>query len=155
MPLYGMQTPNGYSWKQDGWVSTGALVSRMNFALVMSAGKLPGVKVDWDGVIGSGGAIRDTAYPANGEEAKEKKLEAVLLGTPVSEKTRMTVLGQAKNETVAEQAATEFDLKSAGGKSGKAMGRMIGKAGVTSGTDDPEAGVMAGLLLGSPEFQRR
>ncbi len=31
MPLYGMQTPNGYSWMKDGWVSTGALVSRMNF----------------------------------------------------------------------------------------------------------------------------
>ena len=155
MPLYGMQTPNGYSWKQDGWVSTGALVSRMNFALVMAGGRLAGVKVDWDGVIGSGAAVKEASYGSDGDAGKEKRLEALLLGAPVSEKTRKTVLGQAKNATVAEQAAAEFDLKSAGGKGGKAMGRMIGKADGTGGTDDPEAGVMAGLLLGSPEFQRR
>ncbi len=31
MPLYGMQTPNGYSWMAEPWVNTGDLVSRMNF----------------------------------------------------------------------------------------------------------------------------
>ena len=36
MPLYGMQTPNGYSWMAEPWVSTSALVNRMNFALVLS-----------------------------------------------------------------------------------------------------------------------
>ena len=46
MPLYGMQTPNGYSWTQEGWLGTGALVSRMNFALVLSAGRMPGVKTE-------------------------------------------------------------------------------------------------------------
>ncbi len=46
MPLYGMQTPNGYSWMEEGWVSTGALVSRMNFALVLSGDKLPGTRTD-------------------------------------------------------------------------------------------------------------
>ncbi len=44
MPLYGMQTPNGYSWQSEPWVSTGALVSRMNFALVLSGDKLPGTR---------------------------------------------------------------------------------------------------------------
>ena len=48
MPLYGMQTPNGYSWKSDPWVSTGALVSRMNFALVLASDRLPGVSQDWE-----------------------------------------------------------------------------------------------------------
>ncbi len=36
MPLYGMQTPNGYRWMAEPWVSTGDLVNRMNFALVLS-----------------------------------------------------------------------------------------------------------------------
>ena len=31
MPIYGMQTPNGYAWNAEPWVSTNALVSRMNF----------------------------------------------------------------------------------------------------------------------------
>jgi hypothetical protein len=43
MPLYGMQTPNGYSWQSEPWVSTGALVSRMNFALALTTDHLPGL----------------------------------------------------------------------------------------------------------------
>ena len=51
MPLYGMQTPNGYSWMSEPWVSTGALVSRMNFALVLCGDKLPGVRTDWSKLL--------------------------------------------------------------------------------------------------------
>ena len=118
MPLYGMQTPNGYSWKQDGWVSTGALVSRMNFALVMSAGKLPGVKMDWDGLVGDGAGVKNASYDGGVDAVKERRLEMALLDAPVSERTRRTVLGQAGDGTVAEQAATEFDLNG-GGKGAK------------------------------------
>ena len=90
--------------------------------------------------------------------AKERHLEQLLLSAPVSDRTRATVLGQAQDQTIAEQAATEFDLRAAGGK---------GKFGLPNGAlrqrtdegaqvpDDAEAAVMAGLLLGSPEFQRR
>ena len=42
MPLYGMQTPNGYSWMAEPWVNTGDLVSRMNFALVLSGDRVAG-----------------------------------------------------------------------------------------------------------------
>ena len=34
MPLYGMQTPNGYSWKAEPWVNTGDLVNRHEFCAV-------------------------------------------------------------------------------------------------------------------------
>ena len=33
MPLYMCQPPTGYKDTADAWVNTGALVSRMNFAL--------------------------------------------------------------------------------------------------------------------------
>jgi len=48
MPLYGCVTPNGYSWKSDAWVSTNALVNRMNFALSLAANRLPGISIAWD-----------------------------------------------------------------------------------------------------------
>ena len=153
MPVYGMQTPQGYSWKQDGWVSTGALVSRMNFALVLAGGRLPGVRMDWSSVLGDGGG-KAVAYDGDERVVKEKRLEAVLLGVPVSDRTRATVLGQAGDETVAEQAAAEFDLK--GGGKGARYAKGAGVVGVAgAGVGDPQAAVMAGLLLGSPEFQRR
>ena len=62
MPLYGMQTPNGYSWLQDGWVSTGALVSRMNFALVLSGDRLPGTRTDWDAVLGGKAGVTPAGF---------------------------------------------------------------------------------------------
>ncbi len=57
MPLYGMQTPNGYSWMAETWVNTGDLVSRMNFALGLSSDRIPGVQTDWTRLLGqtSGG----------------------------------------------------------------------------------------------------
>jgi hypothetical protein len=36
MPLYGMQTPNGYSWMADAWLNTGGLLDRMNFSLALA-----------------------------------------------------------------------------------------------------------------------
>ncbi len=160
MPLYGMQTPNGYSWKQDDWVSTGALVSRMNFALVLSNDRIPGVRTDWTaevrdnraGMLPAGYSTGDSAAV----KAKEQRLELALLGQPVSDRTRAAVLGQANDASVAEQAATQFDLNGAGKTKAaykqKGMGADPGQTGLP---DDPQAAVMAGLLLGSPEFQRR
>ena len=38
MPLYGCQPPTGYSMTADAWVNTGALLSRMNFAVQLVSG---------------------------------------------------------------------------------------------------------------------
>ena len=155
MPLYGMQTPNGYSWLQDGWVSTGALVSRMNFSLVLSGDRLPGTRTDWTEMLGTKAGVTPAAYTvADPSVAKEKKLELLLLGQPVSDKTRQTVLAQSTDTTVTEQASAQFDL--GGNQKGKFnMGRNLRGVGTFGSPDDPQAAVMAGLLLGSPEFQRR
>jgi uncharacterized protein (DUF1800 family) len=45
MPLYFCQPPTGYKDTADAWVNTGALVGRMNFALALASGKLPGIIV--------------------------------------------------------------------------------------------------------------
>jgi uncharacterized protein (DUF1800 family) len=156
MPLYGMQTPQGYSWKQDDWVSTGALVSRMNFALVLAGDRVPGTRIAWDSVLGAPSAgFKPASYtPQDPVQAKEKRLETALIGQPVSDRTRAAVMSQANDASVTEQAETQFDLRATG--KGQAIYRQ--QAAVTSGNaapDDAQAAVMAGLLLGSPEFQRR
>ncbi|HTK28552.1 MAG TPA: DUF1800 domain-containing protein [Vicinamibacterales bacterium] len=43
MPLYQCQPPTGYSDAAEAWVNTGALVNRMNFALQLAGGRLPGI----------------------------------------------------------------------------------------------------------------
>jgi len=171
MPLYGMQTPNGYSWMSEPWVSTGALVTRMNFALVLASDRLPGVRTDWSKLLGREALGKPVSVTAddgmNGQVdpeagAKEKKLEQVLLGQALSEKTRMAVLEHSNDSSVAIQAMKEFQGGGKGGGGGQAARAgdvydPLGLAGQARNpnADDRQAAVMAGLMLGSPEFQRR
>ena len=136
MPLYGMQTPNGYSWLSEPWVSTGALVSRMNFALVMAGDRLPGTRTDWARLLAgpaSGmtakpvGMAKDSTASADVDPeviTKEARLEMLLLGQPVSDRTRTTVIGQSNDSTAAIQAAREF--QGGGGKFGGGAAPLIG-----------------------------
>jgi uncharacterized protein (DUF1800 family) len=153
MPIYGMLTPQGYSWKADEWVSSNALISRMNFALVLSSNRMMGVKTDWSTLLGDneGAAVTPSVETEN-------KLELALLGEPASDKTRSTVLAQFGDPTAQQSAEEAFRAKPMQGD-----GEMVPKAGLMRGRAGrgPQPGpgtpldTMAGLLLGSPEFQRR
>ena len=48
MPLYQCQPPTGYKDTADAWLNTGALVERMNFAVRLATGKLPGTSLAVD-----------------------------------------------------------------------------------------------------------
>lgn len=50
-PLFQQSTPNGYPETQDDWVNSGALLARMNFAVALAAGRMPGVQVQLDRVV--------------------------------------------------------------------------------------------------------
>jgi uncharacterized protein (DUF1800 family) len=45
-PLYGFQTPNGYSDAAESWVNTGGLLERMNFGLALAGNRIQGTRVD-------------------------------------------------------------------------------------------------------------
>jgi uncharacterized protein (DUF1800 family) len=173
MPFYGMQTPQGYSWMKDGWVGTGQLVNRMNFSLVLASDRVPGTQPDWAQLIDARTAtgVVQTAYTP-GEQtttpaAKELRLERLLLGEPVSERTRSTVLAESTDAKVTDEAEVQFSLGYQGEKgnkknpaNAKGLARSLeGASGPRGGAQvppaDPQAAIMAGLLLGSPEFQRR
>src|SRR5581483_3049584 len=47
MPLYGCIPPTGYKWDAAEWVSSAALVDRMNFALSLAANRLNGITATW------------------------------------------------------------------------------------------------------------
>ncbi len=171
MPLYGMQTPNGYNWTAEPWVNTGDLVNRMNFALVLSGNRLGGTRTDWPRVLEA-----QSSNSTNGMKAKpvdmdgsgsgsdvaalkEKTLEALLLGQPASDRTRETVLKQFDDASAQQQAVKDFSIKAqdpelmAGALPGGSMAANPNRPRVLA--VDQQAAIMAGLLLGSPEFQRR
>jgi len=162
MPIYGMQTPNGYSWQASEWVSSNALVSRMNFALVLSGGRLPGARTDWPQLLGDSAESNVATAPT---PATELQLEGLILGQPAGMRTRQTVLEQFNNPTAQQQAEQNFALGAAEPDADNDMGGAATlkrvKAGRGGGQgyqmDRPETPLdtMAGLLLGSPDFQRR
>ncbi len=164
MPVYGMQTPNGYAWTQDAWVSSNELVTRMNLALVLSSNRQPGVRIDWPQLLGASDA--NQALTNDPDAQTERRLETLLLGQPASERTRETVLAQFKDPTAQQQAEQSLRAQpvaqSQAGAAGAAMleranfGRRAQQAG-SSARPGPATPLdtMAGLLLGSPEFQRR
>ncbi len=117
MPLYQMQPPTGYSMKAESWVNSAALLARMNFALRLSSGRMPGTTFDPQRVLnGVPPASADAALPV---------LENALLAGDVSKQTHETIEKQLQ-----ERAAN-------------------------GGPRNTPVNVVAGLILGSPEFQRR
>jgi uncharacterized protein (DUF1800 family) len=164
MPFYGMQTPNGYSWVATAWLNTGDLVNRMNFALTLSGDRIPGVETDWTGLLEQhAGGVEQTALSGNasgdgGDSApavKEKKLEALLMGQLVSDQTRATVLQQFQLQTTQQEAAKNFSIRANGAEPMAAALNPAAAQKKVKPPQDPQAAAMAGLLLGSPEFQRR
>jgi uncharacterized protein (DUF1800 family) len=134
MPLYGAQPPTGYSMKAETWVSSSALLNRMNFALALTSGKIKGVKVDVAQLAGSGA-------PPSDSDAALSALEASLVVGGVSRQTHDSIVAQieAAGKNGAQQKA---DNKAGPGKPGDAA-------------RPADVSTIAGLLLGSPEFQRR
>jgi uncharacterized protein (DUF1800 family) len=80
-PLYGFQTPNGYSDAAESWVNTGGLLERMNFGLALAGNRVQGTKV--------------SLAKTNGEQAKvmDEYLKVILAGD-ISAATRETLLKQ-------------------------------------------------------------
>ncbi len=139
MPLYSAQPPTGYSMKADTWVSSSALLNRMNFALGLTAGRVRGVKVDAVQLAGGPPAPADATVALSAMEAK-------LLAGDVSQQTHDSIMAQI--EGPAKNAAANAQEKRPQDK--RAPQRKPGDV-----ARPPDASMIAGLLLGSPEFQKR
>ncbi len=123
MPLYGMQPPTGYSMKADAWVNSAALLGRMNFALALASGRLPGIQ--W----APAPAVNSAPLPSDPASVLAN-FESRLLDGDVSAQTHATILNELNDPTSAQRNNVPI-------------------------TNGPNQRLIAGLLLGSPEFQRR
>jgi len=165
-PLYGYQTPNGYSDSAEDWVNTGALLERMNFALALVSNRIPGTRVNLANLVGemSNGGLVD----------KEKLLDrfvTLIVGGDLSARTRETLLKQLSDQVTlpqmpaAQTAAAKApenpfevgfqrgNLNLSGGP--QQQQRQQHLAGMNPASIDNPVIKLAGLILGSPEFQRQ
>jgi uncharacterized protein (DUF1800 family) len=137
MMPYGMMPPTGYSMKADVWVNSSALLARMNFALGLAAGKIRGVKVDAVSLASSLGNAtvsatspnKDAPIPIDPQQALTN-LENSLLSGDISKQTNDTISKQLDDPKISQRRLDDPKRP-------------------------PNVAAITGLILGSPEFQRR
>lgn len=139
-PIFGRQTPDGWPETADGWMGTGAILNRINFGLVLAAGRVPGVN--------------PRAFPgveSLRQAPREQQVDAVVqafLGGDASSVTRSVLLtGRNPLLDAAAPADSSAAMRpaqmNAPGRANAPVPQLRGLAQVV------------GLALGSPEFQRR
>ncbi len=129
MMLYGMMPPTGYSMKAETWVNSSALLARMNFALGLAAGKVKGVKVD-NASQSTGTSTEGASGAAADPQQTLARLENSLLNGDISKQTHDTISKQLDDPKITQRRLDDPKRP-------------------------PNVAAITGLLLGSPEFQRR
>jgi uncharacterized protein (DUF1800 family) len=151
MPVYGMLTPNGYSMKAEAWSSTTQLVSRMNFAMALATNRVAGLQSDPAGLLRQ----ESTTDPASLSAAqKTQLLEAVLLHDAVSPRTQSLIEAQVATPT-RQQAAELQQIASIQNQGDPLKVHDPNLPKAAKAVTDPQAALAVGLILGSPEFQRK
>jgi uncharacterized protein (DUF1800 family) len=151
MPLYGCIQPNGYGWNAASWVSAGALVDRMNFALALAANQLPGITVEWApdldmSALDSDAPLQQVIPTPQSEEAR---LARMLMPGGISVATKSAALEEFRaqfNHRPTSVRPVAIHQQAPGAKAPNSA---------PADTYEREDQLLAGLLLGSPEFQRR
>lgn len=162
--MYYYQAPTGFPDKGQYWINTGALLNRMNFGLALAAQKIPGVKVNL-------AAINHNREPESAQAALITYSRLMMPERDLNQTIqRLTpMLTDPNLITKVEQAAVKASPA-------KDMSLMMDEGGVLD-LDRPEKPVQSktaqkkatntpasnnamlaqvvGVIIGSPEFQRK
>ena len=93
-PLYGFQTPNGYSDTAESWVNTGGLLERLNFGLTLASNRIPGTRVDLKHFLGNA----DGGQSLNKAQIMDRFLNLIVAGD-ITPKTKEALLKQLNEQT--------------------------------------------------------
>jgi len=162
--FYYYQAPTGFPDKSAFWINTGSLLNRMNFGLAFAGGKIPGIKVDLP-------ALNQQREPESADEALEvyskiflperpleennKRLKALVNDANAAEKINQAAAANTNDDGEEEQMGrnrrrrNNQNERAALSKNSKAF-----TISFVPGNNSTLAQV-AGIIIGSPEFQRR
>jgi len=169
-PLYLYQPPTGYPDRAEQWVNTGALLERLNFGLALSSNRVRGTAVDIGRTAPATGGARAgevmeqaIAVLLNGEVSPQTRaiLEKQLKeGVPVKGELSKPAQGAMDNEMSSDSMAPDSGRPARPNglrlRQGRRARTLINEpAGPPAPGVSPEIAKVFGLVLGSPEFQRR
>jgi uncharacterized protein (DUF1800 family) len=164
--MYYYQAPTGFPDKGQYWINTGALLNRMNFGLALSADRIPGIKVDLAALNNhhepeSAQAALITysklMMPERDLNATIKRLSPMLedpnLGKKVEEATSKTAPVKPVDAGTQPMVFTN-EAKKTGDKNSMPASKTYVAMQSRPGNNSMLAQVV-GVIIGSPEFQRR
>ncbi len=168
-PLYAYQAPTGYPDRGEAWVNTGSLLNRMNFGLQLAADRVRGVDLDLP-------ALNGGREPESREEAlrvysgllmpgRDLAATLKLLGLLIADPDLPKKMDRAAPEDTGKGAkGSDLDEEMVYGDPEMATATRSIKVRDRLGDAPPEPAdrrpptpleQVVGVILGSPEFQRR
>ena len=167
--LYAYQAPTGYPDKATYWINTGSLLNRMNFGIALASKRIPGIQFDL-------AALNNNHEPESATDALVQ-YSAILLPqrnidntikrlTPlVQDPTVLTKIDKATSTStqpadnnmmaIADETNGEMMQNEQPKIKQKKLNKLNGEAIQTSFGDNSMLAQVVGIIIGSPEYQRR
>ena len=167
--MYAYQAPTGFPDKGQYWINTGALLNRMNFGLALATQRIPGVRIDL-------AALNNHHEPESAQAALVTYSKLIMpernLDQAIRQLTPMLTdpnLAAKVNSAAAKSAPPKQSMDSdcgdmmmdsaTGGKNKGAKANNFKKGYLTAQVkrsgDNSMLSQVVGIIIGSPEFQRR
>ncbi len=136
-PLFGRITPDGYSDRAEQWLSSGAMIARLNFANALATNRLKGTSVKYANLLSG-------ADEAN-REAVATKLTQLTVPVDFSSASRAVLDKVVHADSPGNQSSPAPTVSAA----------YDSKAAQTPGAPVAYVAELVTLLIGSPEFRHR
>ncbi|HVZ24838.1 MAG TPA: DUF1800 family protein, partial [Sediminibacterium sp.] len=169
--FYFYQAPTGFPDRASYWINTGALLSRMNFGLAFATQKIPGVKLNLASLNNNHEPESAEAalityskilLPERNQDDNIRRLTAMVRDEHLQDKLNDAA---QNNPIISDQADTQLDMMNETNLPGGRKQRANEKAALSrknvpvttlyvAGNTNTVSQV-AGIIIGSPEFQRR
>ncbi len=143
---YYYQAPTGFPDQGKHWINTGSLLNRMNFGLDLANGKIPGIKFNFTELLNhkepesADDAIEKYAFiflPERDLQKTVKRLIPLVNDPNINEKIKEATKTSTEQEMKNVEIEKFEDRKDKAGEHNKMLAQAIG------------------ILIGSPEFQRK
>jgi uncharacterized protein (DUF1800 family) len=159
--IYYYQAPTGFPDKGQYWINTGSLLNRMNFGLALATGRIPGISLDLL-------ALNNNHEPESTEEALQTFSKRILPGRDVEAtiKRLTPLLNDPDLQKKVSRAASDVDMTRKEEMEETEEMDLIGPVASNDVVDrNPpldnskiskyKLSQVVGIIVGSPEFQRR
>jgi len=162
---YYYQAPTGFPDRGTYWINTGSLLNRMNFGLALASGRVGGVQIDLlalnnghepESAIAALNIYGRLLLPERDLEATEKRLAPLLTDPGLVQRVNAAAgdggaAARAGDGTVASRVGDGV----AAARTGDGQAKPGDVAAAAPAGDRGMLAQAVGIIIGSPEFQRR